>query len=933
MKNKLSFLLLLLLCAFQSVSAQTTEGFRYQAIARNPTTGVAIAGSALNLQFLIRENTATSPAIYIESHNVTTNNVGLFSVEIGKGSVLTGNFSSINWESAAHFLETQIGGTSIGTEQLVYVPYSKYADKAGSVDLIAGNGIAIMGGAVTNILPDQVVTVLGTGATTVSGTYPNFTIFSTDSQQLHFSNDTLYLVNGGSIYLGGYLDNTDSQSISLSNNHLGITGSLSMVDLTPYLDNTDGQTLSYDPATGILSISNGNAVAIPIPDGSETHIIGSSNVNVTGIGTSIVPYIISILTKDVVSTNPHLTVLNGTGQIVGTNNMSIDLITSNVTTTGSAALSVNSGTNGSIIGASPLNINLSEGNLTTTTSGLTISGTGKTLGSNLIIDVATNALNQQGLVAAPTLANTHQVWATDASGNPSWTNSNATIVKKDVTSSTIGMNIGNGTNQVAGTTNMTVDYNLPTGIGALASGTQGVLGGSGNANTYVGADGQLHALPAASPATTNVLTSNGNDISSIVNGVTATTTAVNSVSNTSIANVLSTTVNGVTGAAVPMVNSISNTSAGNNLSTTVNGISSSPVSIINSNTLSSTGNTITNETNGVTSSTAIINTHSNALTKVGGLVNTVNGVTATTAIPAGAVTDIVGFNGSGVAVNQPISDFLTGATTVSNTSTANDLSTTVNGVTGAAVPMVNSISNTSAGNNLSTTVNGVASAPVSIINSNAISLVGDSLTTSVNGVTGVGVSLAPYKQMLSINGNSLSISNGNNITLPNHFWNEVFDPTTGTYYIDPYTGSAVEAIHYQGRVLIGDVNNTPFYPNIGNDYGLYVSHPAGIVTTKLRVALPNTTYWYDVVFHKDYKLMSLAEKKLYVMKYHHLPAIASDKELVEKGIDMREILGGIVKELEEANLHLMRMDEELQALKAENAKLNAQIKSNSKKRK
>ena len=709
MKNKLSFLLLFLLCTFQYMSAQTSEGFRYQAIARNPNTGAAIAGSALNLQFLIRANTSTSPAIYIETHNVTTNNVGLFSVEIGKGSVLTGNFSSINWGSVTHFLETQIGGVSIGTEQLIYVPYSKYADKAGSVDLIAGNGIAVMGGTITNLLPDQIVTVLGTGATTVSGTYPNFTLFSTDSQQLHFSNDTLYLANGGSIYLGGYLDNTDSQSISLTNNHLAITGSLSMIDLSAYLDNTDGQTLSYDPATGIIAISNGNSIAIPIPDGSETKINAGSNISVTGDGTIGNPYIISVLINNNISS-------------------SINTITSSINGNSSSTSIINSISN-----------DVTNGVLTTSVNGVA---------SSVLLPIADgsethiNGSSNVNVTGIGTLNTPYYI----------------SLNTKDITTSTTGMMVTNGINQVVGTTNMTVDYHLATGIGALASGVQGVLGGTGSANTYVGADGQQHLLPNAPAATTNTLTSNGNDITSTVDGVASTTTTINSVSNTSISNTVTTIVNGVTSAGVP---------------------------IINSNTLSSIGNTMTNETNGVISSSSIINTHTNALNKASGLVNTVNGVAATTAIPAGTVADIIGFDGSGVAVNQPVSVLLTGSTTVSNTITANDLTTTVNGVTGAAVPIVNSISNTSVGNNLSTTVNGVVSPPVSIINSNALSLVGDSLTASVNGVTGIGVNLSPYldntdNQYLSISAGYLGISGGNSVVVDSlSYWKK---NTSDIYY-------------------------------------------------------------------------------------------------------------------------------------------------------
>ena len=76
---------------------------------------------------------------------------------------------------------------------------------------------------------------------------------------------------------------------------------------------------------------------------------------------------------------------------------------------------------------------------------------------------------------------------------------------------------------VTGTNNLlsagTVNYNLVSGLAALTAGTQGVLGGTGSANTYVGADGLTHLLPnaplSASPfvqsGTTNpIVTETGN---------------------------------------------------------------------------------------------------------------------------------------------------------------------------------------------------------------------------------------------------------------------------------------------------------------------------------------------------------------------------------------------------------------------------------------
>ena len=48
-------------------------------------------------------------------------------------------------------------------------------------EISAGTGIGLSGGVISNTAPDQTVALTGAGATSISGTYPNFTITSTDT--------------------------------------------------------------------------------------------------------------------------------------------------------------------------------------------------------------------------------------------------------------------------------------------------------------------------------------------------------------------------------------------------------------------------------------------------------------------------------------------------------------------------------------------------------------------------------------------------------------------------------------------------------------------------------------------------------------------------------------------------------------------------------
>jgi uncharacterized protein (TIGR02145 family) len=126
------------LCATQLLTsdfllqAQAPQGIPYQAIARN-ASGAAIANTAVRVRFSIRDSIATGTIRYQETHNPTTSALGLFSVNVGKGTVVSGTFSGINWGRNAKFLQVELdpaGGTSytdLGTTQMMSVPYALFA--------------------------------------------------------------------------------------------------------------------------------------------------------------------------------------------------------------------------------------------------------------------------------------------------------------------------------------------------------------------------------------------------------------------------------------------------------------------------------------------------------------------------------------------------------------------------------------------------------------------------------------------------------------------------------------------------------------------------------------------------------------------------------------------------------------------------------------
>ncbi len=121
----------------QNLWAQSPEAFKYQSVIRN-ATGQVIQNQKISLRLSILQGTATGTSVYVETQAPTTNEFGLVSLEIGKGTLVSGNFSTIAWGTNSYFLQTELdlaGGSAyvlLGSTQLLSVPYALYAKTAGN---------------------------------------------------------------------------------------------------------------------------------------------------------------------------------------------------------------------------------------------------------------------------------------------------------------------------------------------------------------------------------------------------------------------------------------------------------------------------------------------------------------------------------------------------------------------------------------------------------------------------------------------------------------------------------------------------------------------------------------------------------------------------------------------------------------------------------
>ena len=130
MKKLYTFIVASLLC--MSTFAQSPEMMSYQAVVRDAADNL-VASSPVGMQISILQGSTSGTASYVETHTPTSNQNGLVSIEIGNGTSVSGDFSTIDWANGPYFIKTETdptGGTSYtitGISQLLSVPYALYA--------------------------------------------------------------------------------------------------------------------------------------------------------------------------------------------------------------------------------------------------------------------------------------------------------------------------------------------------------------------------------------------------------------------------------------------------------------------------------------------------------------------------------------------------------------------------------------------------------------------------------------------------------------------------------------------------------------------------------------------------------------------------------------------------------------------------------------
>jgi hypothetical protein len=363
-------LLIALFFSFSIFAQSPPEAINYQAVARN-VAGVPMVNQSISVQYAILQGSSSGTVVYSETHAETTNQFGLFTSEIGLGSVNSGNFSTINWGSSIFYLQVTVDGDVMPATQLLSVPYALHAKTAtsgvpgvdghnsliSSVAEPAGVNCTNGGYFIQSWLDLNDDGLLSSGETPISyyicngadganglngndGVGIDSTIHNADGTlTIYYSNSTTYTTNdltgpagsGGTTYFAGngisLLGDTiinigdgdadssnELQVLSISNDTLFLSNGNNVVlpslseTITSIQDNGDG-TYTYTDELGLQEVINANiddADADPLNEiqtistsgtlvpkinisngGGSINIVGTGGTDVSEVGNTI----------------------------------------------------------------------------------------------------------------------------------------------------------------------------------------------------------------------------------------------------------------------------------------------------------------------------------------------------------------------------------------------------------------------------------------------------------------------------------------------------------------------------------------------------------------------------------------------------------------------------------------------------------------------
>ncbi len=306
-----AMLIVSLYSSVSSVHAQAPKRISYQAVVRNASSEV-VSEKPVSVKLSVLSGSVTGTSVYSETHSLTTNKNGLVSLQMGGGTLVAGNFNSIDWATGSYFVKTEIdpdGGTNYtiqSTSQLLSVPYALNANQAD--DISPNRQLTLRNTTDGSILR---LTPPGSSSTGGLGTSSNHDLyFYTNNQdRVVFTKQGYYgfgtLNPTSRLHLASNnseirLENTvDSSSLYLTAPGAGSTGGIgtsSNHDLYFFTNNQDRAVIKNDGRLGLgvmtpsstLHVATGNSSELRLQnttDNASIYVTAPSAQSTGGVGT------------------------------------------------------------------------------------------------------------------------------------------------------------------------------------------------------------------------------------------------------------------------------------------------------------------------------------------------------------------------------------------------------------------------------------------------------------------------------------------------------------------------------------------------------------------------------------------------------------------------------------------------------------------------
>jgi hypothetical protein len=271
-------------------SQNAPQGFNYQSVVRN-AAGSAHANQTVTMLFAIRSGAANGQVIYTERHLTNTNEYGLVNIVVGRGEVLQGSFSTINWGGGPKYLTASVETSpnvfeELGSTELLSVPFALYAQNGGggggggnddwgnqtavTDPTLKGNGTGgnPLGIAGQNAEVGQVLKWNGTTWT------PQNDIITTGQ-----NGGTITEINTSNGITGGPITTTGTLGLSNTGVVPGPYGSSSQIPvITVDAQGRISNVFTVVPSPGTINITGGAGIAVQ-PNGINFAISNTGDVN------------------------------------------------------------------------------------------------------------------------------------------------------------------------------------------------------------------------------------------------------------------------------------------------------------------------------------------------------------------------------------------------------------------------------------------------------------------------------------------------------------------------------------------------------------------------------------------------------------------------------------------------------------------------------